>query len=385
MLAAVSAMVAVSMSSCGGPTSTARRPAPRSQKAASGPPWTGWLTNTLQNELLPIDLATGKLGKPIRVGEAPQGIAISPNARYAFVADSGWGGTYAPSYSVTPVNLVTHKALPAIRAGFGPLMLATDAPLGRVYVVDMGALKNGSFYHMVDGTTITPIDIATMRPLAPIEVGRGPGAIAIAPDGREAVVTLAGTYYHPSHYAVIVNLETGRVTARIRVGEAPQGAVITPNGRWAFVSVTGWPPNPASSGSAGFSFTHTVVKISLATNTVVARIDVGKAPFSMVSSPGGRYVYVADSAWGVAGQHFAITPIEVATATPEPSFSLPAPPDALAITRGGHWLEVSSTIDHHGEIISLHVRGGKVVNSTYVDVGLATGLLALTPLGSQSS
>jgi DNA-binding beta-propeller fold protein YncE len=156
-------LLAAMVDACG-TASVRSRPA----RTAEGPHYMAWVTSTGTNQLIPVDLANGKVGTPIKVGRAPQGVALSPHGRFAFVADSGWGGNFAPSYDVTPVDLATRKALPPIKAGFGPLELATDPLLDRIYVVDMRALRNGNFFQMIDGTTVTPIDLRTMAPLAPI-------------------------------------------------------------------------------------------------------------------------------------------------------------------------------------------------------------------------
>ena len=80
---------------------------------------------------------------------------------------------------MTPIDLVTGKVLPAIHLGpsAGPAGIAITPNGKMAYVTDAGAI--GTL-----GDTITPIDLATDRTLAPITVGPGPQGIAITPDGQ---------------------------------------------------------------------------------------------------------------------------------------------------------------------------------------------------------
>src|SRR5690242_12734736 len=55
--------------------------------SASLAPVTVYVTNLGTNTVLPIDAATATPGTPIPVGHFPQGIAISPDGKTAYVAN----------------------------------------------------------------------------------------------------------------------------------------------------------------------------------------------------------------------------------------------------------------------------------------------------------
>ena len=63
---------------------------------------------------------------------------------------------------------------------------------------------------------VTPIDLETNEPGKKIKVGRGPIAIAIAPDGKTAYVANTS-----SESVTPIDLETNTPGPEIKVGEYP--------------------------------------------------------------------------------------------------------------------------------------------------------------------
>jgi DNA-binding beta-propeller fold protein YncE len=154
------------------------------------------------------------------------------------------------------------------------------------------------------GSTVTPIDTATNTPGPPVPIGRGPGLIAMAPDGRTAYVT--------SDESIVVPIDTATGTpgAPIRVGvtgpglhDQPDGNAITPDGRTVYVANT-WENTGRPASAPG-----TVTPIATATNTPGAPIEVGSQPWAFAITPDGRTAYVAS--W----QSGTVTPIATATNT----------------------------------------------------------------------
>ena len=152
----------------------------------------------------------------IGVGTYPDAIAVTPNGRRAYVANY-------TSNTVTPIDLVTGRALPSIQLGpsAGPAGIAVTPNGKMAYVTDAGAI--GTIGH-----TITPIVVATDRTLRRITVGPGPQGIAITPDGQRAYVADAGAIVSgqtgPFGSTVTpIDLRTGKALRPITVGNAPTG------------------------------------------------------------------------------------------------------------------------------------------------------------------
>jgi YVTN family beta-propeller protein len=130
------------------------------------------------------------------------------------------------------------------------------------------------------GGTVTPIATAANTPGLPIPVGRGPGLIAITPDGRTAYVTSDESTVVP------IDTATGTPGPPIRAGvdrpglhDQPDGIAITPDGKTVYV---------ANIGSG------TVTPIDTATNAPGEPIEVGVRPRSIVITPDSKTAYVVN-------------------------------------------------------------------------------------------
>src|SRR5262249_58876257 len=79
-----------------------------------------YVTNNEGNSVTPIDVATNTTEPEIKVGEQPQGIAITPDGKTAYVVNFG----FFESGSVTPINVATNKAETEINVGPFPFGVA---------------------------------------------------------------------------------------------------------------------------------------------------------------------------------------------------------------------------------------------------------------------
>jgi YVTN family beta-propeller protein len=102
-----------------------------------------FITDSGQNEVVPVDLNNESASTPIAVGSNPIGIAITPDGKRAYVTDFG-------SNNVTPIDLSTNTAGEPIAVGSNPIGIAITPDGKRAYVTDFGQgtfvsidLKNG--------------------------------------------------------------------------------------------------------------------------------------------------------------------------------------------------------------------------------------------------
>jgi len=80
------------------------------------------------------------------------------------------------------------------------------------------------------GSTVTPIDTATNTPGPPVPIGRGPGLLAMAPDGRTVYVANIG-----SGTVTPIDTATNTPGEPVEVGVRPRAIVITPDSKTAYV------------------------------------------------------------------------------------------------------------------------------------------------------
>jgi len=185
---------------------------------------------------------------------------------------------------------------------------------------------------------VTLIATATNTTGEPIEVGggpgsgRGPGLIAVTPDGKTAYVVIVG---HPGA-VVPIAVATNTPGPPIEIGNHPDGIVITPDGKTVYVA-------NINSG--------TVTPIATATNTAGEPVVVGVRPRAIAVTPDGKTAYVVNQSrpqpppWrsheaGKRGrpelppdERGTVTPIVTATNTPGEPIDVGNEPFAIAVTR----------------------------------------------------
>jgi DNA-binding beta-propeller fold protein YncE len=149
-----------------------------------------------------------------------------------------------------------------------------------VYVADFGYLDE-------PGDTVTPIDLVTGKPGAPIKVGSGPFAIAISADGRYAVVNLLGVGSAKGDKVVRITLADGAVSKPVKVGRAPESLAISPDSTTVYVG---------SYGTSSSDASVTPVDIAAATPRALSPISLpGTAPSAMAMAPDGKTLFVTDA------------------------------------------------------------------------------------------
>lgn len=163
----------------------------------------------------------------------------------------------------------------------------------------------------VRGTTITAHSARTLRRGRSIDVGGGPAAIAIAPDGLTALVTTAA---HDRPGLTLVELLTAE-TDRVDVGPDPGAVAFTASGRTAWV---------VGRGPRG-----TLTRVLPADGRVGAPIALGADPRGLALDPRGRFALVA------LGGAAAVAVVDLRTGRVRRRIPTAAFPAQLAISPDG--------------------------------------------------
>jgi DNA-binding beta-propeller fold protein YncE len=162
----------------------------------------------VEYDFMPIDLATFKLGKPVRLSGQPVAIAIAPDGKTAYVVSQSSSTLIA----VTPIDLTTNtagnpidvSARPGPKEYYGQPLAIAIAP-------------DGTTAYLADGasSTVTPIDLATNTPGQPISLSGKPGADAIAISTNGAAAYVAN---QPSSTVTPIDLATNKPGKPIKIG-----------------------------------------------------------------------------------------------------------------------------------------------------------------------
>jgi YVTN family beta-propeller protein len=267
----------------------------------------------------PVNLVTRQAGPAITVGADPRAIAITPDGKTAYVTDSGSG-------TVTSVNTVTRRAGPAITVGADPQAIAITPDGKTAYVTDSGS------------GTVTPISTATNLAGPPITVGADPRALAITPDGR--------TLY-------VLNWEGGSVTPVATATNQPGRPVRTGSFPVAIAIARGF-AYVANYGS------DTVTPIATGSGRAGRPIPVGQAPDAVAITPDGRTAYV------VNGDNDTVTPIATGTGRPGRPIGVGNSPASVTISPSGAVAYVVNTIS--GTVTPISTATGRAGGG--ISVGL---------------
>ena len=157
--------------------------------------------------LVPVDIKTLKAGKPIPVHGPTGDLGVTPDGKLALVSnfgsDIGWSSGPIGD-TVTPVNLITHKAGRPIVVGPNPCDIAINHSGTTAYVTISG------------GNEVVPINLKTFKTQKPYIVGSGPEGIAMSQDGSTLWVTVKGSPILSSNQnlgsLVSINLASGAIT-----------------------------------------------------------------------------------------------------------------------------------------------------------------------------
>jgi DNA-binding beta-propeller fold protein YncE len=172
----------------------------------------------------PVATATGTPGKPINIGGGfprAAAIAITPDGKTVYVVSGS-----ARRTMVTPIAAATGTpGKPINLGGIGRLTAQTAIAI----------TPDGKTAYIADGNhhAVIPVATATGTPGKPINVGGTPVAIAITPDGKTAYVAtsayIAGRCAGCAVGTVIpVATATGTPGKPINIGRIPKGIAIAP-------------------------------------------------------------------------------------------------------------------------------------------------------------
>ncbi len=265
--------------------------------------------------VVPVDLGTGKEGRPIAIGAVPEGLVITPNGRMLYaILDSGL---------ITPVDLVAGRAMKPIHVKSGAQSMAVS-PDGR------------TLYVSTNDESLVAIDIATGNQGAPIplpqpanpdDIGASPvGGIAVTPDRKELYVDSGDDTVVP------VDIASGKPGTPIQIaGDTSLALAMAPDGKTLYVAVDG--------GYDSSNGPNSLVEINTATNAPSKPIALGPDPITLSVAPDGRTLYILND-------NKTITPVNTANGQAGAAirtaglFSGDSPSD-LAITPDGGTLYVA--------------------------------------------
>jgi YVTN family beta-propeller protein len=257
-----------------------------------------------------IDTTTNQMVATVEVGPGPHGMDLTPDGKRGYVVNFGTFNltTGNPESLDNTVSVIktgirtghnhddvddSPKVIDTVEVGDGPLAVAVTPNGKYAYVTNFGTDNPDLIAQgFAKGNTISVIRTWDNKVVDTIEVdGTLPAGIAITPNGKRAYVPNRGS---DAVSVIKIKYRRGKVINKVidtvKVGHKPANVVITPDGKYAYVTNFGLPPDPPDFPFPG----NTVSVIDTATNAVIKTIEVGFGPLGLAVTPKGDKVYVVN-------------------------------------------------------------------------------------------
>ena len=197
----------------------------------------------------------------INVGLFPQDVAVTPDGKQVWVAETGPQTSPSSPSGVSVISTASDTVTAHLPIGGQPSQVAFSPSGATAYVVT------------ADGVWV--FSTASEKPVGVIRGLGDPRGIVVSPDGSTLYVTdtQQGT-------VAVINAATRAITHTIRVGQLPWQLVISSNGQTVYVA------NPDS---------DSVSVIDTAANRVTHTISITGDPDTLALTPNGQQLWIGQS------------------------------------------------------------------------------------------
>ncbi len=250
---------------------------------------------------------------------------------------------------------------------FGVPILATAAAVAVAIVLVVRASPEPKTAHNAASTQSLSSGPTLRMPTAAgtVPVGGSPNYVQVAPNGKFAYITNAGT-----RVVTVLNTATNRVSGTIEITQGPpQSVSFSPDSRTAYVSVYGSHSAPV------------VAFIDTATGTVTSTVPVDNiTPGPSTTSADGRYLYVPNHNTAMDGsKDDVLDVVDLASQQVVDSIPVKANPHWVAVDKKNGRYYVTN---HMSTVITvLDARTNAVIKT--IEVGETPHSIAISPDSSR--
>lgn len=262
----------------------------------------------------------------IAVGEHPAGLAITPDDKFVYVANSG-------SDTVSVISTEKNAVVATITGFTEPYTVTMNRPGTLAYISNsgIGPARN----------SITVINTKTNTVEGSISGFYGPDGMVIMPDGNTAYVANYGFPDTPSiatggTTVSVVDLNKNKIIQEISVGSCVATVALRPDGKYVYAA-------NYNDGRHGHS---TLSVIDTATNTVVKTIPGFFGAYRIAIAPDCQSAYVTNFGnIDFVDRGSTISVVDLNTHTITQTITLGNQPSSVALTPDGKLL--CATIYNH--------------------------------------
>lgn len=202
------------------------------------------VTNSEDNNVSLIDLASSSVLGTAPTGEGPHGLRVSPGGTEAYVANAGDG-------TVSVIDLKTNSEVARIPVGKAPVQVGFTPDGTRVFV------------SLRDDDKVALIDAKTRKVLDRIAVGDGPIQVHATADARFLLVANQGTEDKPGDTVSVIDIAARQLVNTLKTAPGAHGVTVSSKGDLAFVTNI---------------YDGTLSVIDLSNFSILANVKVGQGP-----------------------------------------------------------------------------------------------------------
>ena len=223
-----------------------------------------YVANDASGSVSVINTASNTVIATIPVGNAPYGVAFTPDGARVYVVNEN-------SNSVSVIATDSNTVIATVSVGSDPIGVVITPDGTRAYVANQ-CVFNVTCYPNPGTVSVidtNPADAAYNTVIATVAVGGSPYLPAITPDGTRVYVANEG-----SNNVSVLNTVGDAITT-IPIGSVSYGVAIAPDGTRAYVTSQSDTLSVIDTNPSDASF-----------NTVIAVIGVGSFPIGVAVTPG---------------------------------------------------------------------------------------------------
>ncbi|HML10138.1 MAG TPA: hypothetical protein VK432_04705 [Stellaceae bacterium] len=295
----------------------------------------------------------------------PTNLAITPSRDLALVADTMKGVPKDNAFAIAPDNRLFVIDLTATPPAVVNTLTLGNAPTGLAIAPDG---KWALVCNRDDGTiSVLSINGKDVKIIDTVTVGVATdkvSAVAISPDGKTALAVKAG-----SDKVAVLTIDNGKVAYDAKndlpANNYPYNVAITPNGQIALIANTG-----AGGSSDGNADTVSVVDMTSKPIHIIDHITVGDSPEGLAISPKGNTAVTVeargsnrskDTWYYHPGGAVSVLKIDGKKVTRVGEVTVGALPEGVAFSADGSHIYVGNFID--SDLSVLQVTGSQVTDT----------------------
>jgi DNA-binding beta-propeller fold protein YncE len=295
----------------------------------------------------------------------PVNLAVTPSRDLALVADTMKGVPKDNGFAIAPDNRLFVIDLKANPPAVTTTLTLGNAPAGLAISPDgkMALVTNrgdGTISVLsIDGKDVKIADTVTIGAAADVV-----SAVAIAPDGKSALAVKSG-----SNKVAVLTIDNGKVSYNkdgdLPANNYPYNVTFTPNGQIALVANTG-----GGGSSDGNADTVSVIDMTATPIRVIDHITVGDSPEGLAISPKGDLAVTVeargsnrskDTWYHHPGGAVTVLRIDGKKATRVGEVSVGALPEGAVFSADGSHIYVGNFMD--SDLSVLRVAGSEVTDT----------------------